>query len=226
MLDNGIANYNAGKYTEAKTYFNKGLAQKCDKADFQDWIDKCNAKIDTELVTKWQRLQTEIANLQPEKQHLLSEIEELKRNNNLMLMMQGEEEQENSTLKEKLSEIAQLFPVIIKSVKVGNVDGNGTVITPFGNTLYSSSIKWLLLQIEYRGLQQYGKTVKLNIKLFKDNELKATMIDANTKFYDTGVVKLTTIYGSETNGFLQAGNYRYEIWYNDVCLKALDFKLY
>ncbi|MDR3327777.1 MAG: hypothetical protein LBT04_06610 [Prevotellaceae bacterium] len=51
LLKDGIAKYNAGKYAEAKTYFNKGLSQKCDNANFQEWIEKCNKMIGKSLLT-------------------------------------------------------------------------------------------------------------------------------------------------------------------------------
>jgi len=33
-------------------------------------------------------------------------------------------------------------------------------------------------------------------------------------------------WGNEQKGNWKAGNYRYEIWYNKVCLKSVEFKIY
>jgi hypothetical protein len=134
-------------------------------------------------------------------------------------------------LENKLQDIGTVFPLIIKSLKIANTYQNGSIETDYGNQIYSSTSMYLKPQIEYIALTP-NQTITLYQKLYKNGELSRgtaspdgystqSKININSK----GKVGLTG-WGNEIMGHWPAGNYRFEIWYNDVCLKAINFTIY
>lgn len=175
---------------------------------------------------------------------LNKEIEKKKYSNSSLDEKSSFLETENSSLKQKVSSlekdkgnlndiidsISTYYPIIIKSLKVGNTYKDGTIETDFGNTLYSYNSMFLMPRIEYVGLN--NTSITLLLKLYKDGVLSlgATSLDgysydSNINVTYEGVASLSA-WGSETKGNWSAGNYRYEIWYNNICLKTLNFTLY
>jgi hypothetical protein len=138
---------------------------------------------------------------------------------------------ENNKLKSKISNLANDYPIIIQSLKVGNITKNGTTETPFGEKLFSSTSMYLSPQIEYIGLKT--DTITLYMKLYR-NEVLQRNSESSPKGYTYSVNipisdENTTIiggWGSDSKGTWSVGKYRYEIWQNNVCLKIIEFKLY
>ena len=134
--------------------------------------------------------------------------------------------------KKKLEEISQYCPIIIKSLKVGNIYNDYTVETEFGNILYSSNSMFLSPQIEYIGLKP-NQTITLFVKLYENGNLRRnseTSPDGYSYKKDIYISEegksMVLGWGGEKKGNWPKGNYRFEIWYNNVCLKAEDFTLY
>jgi hypothetical protein len=124
-----------------------------------------------------------------------------------------------------------ISPIIVKSLKVGNIYKNRIVETEYGQTLYSHRAMYLSPQIEYLGLCEC--TITLYLKLYKEGELqiKSTLPAGYT--YSESILCTANYekqalggWGYEKAGSWLQGNYRYEVWYENVCLKALDFKIY
>jgi len=136
---------------------------------------------------------------------------------------------ENKKLNKQLNEVAQ-YPIIIKSIKVGNTYKGGTIETNYGNTLYSSTSMFLRPQIEYIALKP-NQTITLYLKLYENGslrELTSSISGYSTKddvyVSSEGKAELSG-WGNEIKGQWPKGNYRYEIWYNGMCLKTVDFTL-
>lgn len=139
-------------------------------------------------------------------------------------------ENDKNYFSKRIDTISTYYPLIIKSLKIGNSYKDGTIETDFGNTLYSSTSMYLCPQIEYLGLK--NTTVTLYIKLYNEGVLSQGPNSPDgftTKrdifISDRGRYEITG-WGNEIKGNWSKGNYRYEIWYNDMCLKSLNFKLY
>lgn len=139
-------------------------------------------------------------------------------------------ETEKQTLNDKILEVAENCPLIIKSLKVGNTDKDGLIETDFGENIYSYNTMYLKPQIDYIGLKDC--TVTLYLKLFQNGVLSrgstspegfSTTMDLNVS--GNGIASLSG-WGSENKGHWSSGNYRYEIWYNNMCLKAENFIIY
>jgi len=124
-------------------------------------------------------------------------------------------------------------PIIINSIKVGNVDYYGNIETNFGGTIYSSKSMYLSPQIEYKSVaSKEGMEVELYVKFFKDGEL---MQSSRSPFGYTYLYwfKIKTEdklvldgWGGIDAGYWSSGNYRFEIWCNNSLLKSVDFKVY
>jgi hypothetical protein len=132
-------------------------------------------------------------------------------------------------LNDRINVISNYYPLVIKSLKIGNTDYNGNLETEYGGVLYSAASMYLTPRIEYIALKDI--TVTLYIKLYMNGDLITE--DSSPSGYSmkddisvssTGTVVLVG-YGDSTKGYWPAGYYRYEIWYDNMCLKAVDFKL-
>ena len=165
-----------------------------------------------------------------EKDNLENRISNFEKGINNLREEKQTTEQEKEKLQQKIDEISYYYPIIIKSIKVGNVYKNGTVETDFGNKLYSSNAMYLKPQIEYIGLTP-SQTITLYLKLYREGELPANSpsLYSSTKcdiyLSNEETVELTGC-GYEDKGNWIAGNYCYEIWYKDMCLKTVNFTLY
>ncbi|MDR3179900.1 MAG: hypothetical protein LBT70_03300 [Holosporaceae bacterium] len=160
---------------------------------------------------------SEITNLKNELQELELGQKDIKK---------GEEK-----LKQKLNDIAVCYPIIIKSLKIGNIDSKSTIITNYGDSIYASTSMFLQPQIEYVGLKP-SQTITLYLKLYGNGELRigASSPSGYSTKYDLYVSekgKSNLVgWGGASRGYYPSGSYRYEIWYNDMCLKAVNFYLY
>jgi len=138
---------------------------------------------------------------------------------------------EKEKLEQKLEGIVEYYPIIINSLKIGNVDSNGNIETDYGNTIYASNSMYLKPQIEYIGLKT-NQTIALYLKLYKNGVLStgASSPSGYSIKYDLYVDAEGTSglmgWGNSTKGNWSSGSYRYEIWYNNMCLKVVDFNLY
>ncbi|MDR0540967.1 MAG: hypothetical protein LBH19_02010 [Dysgonamonadaceae bacterium] len=142
-------------------------------------------------------------------------------------------QQENAILAEKntqyiqqFNEVASQYPIIIKSINFGNFHKDGTVETVYGSTLYSKTAMYLKPQIEYIGLKP-NQTITIQVKLYMANALLKKTKTTDTRIFisDEGKVELNGP-GYDKKGRWVKGVYSCEIWYNNVCLKAVDFTLH
>lgn len=154
-------------------------------------------------------------------------------NNELQKLKSGQQDatDKNEKLQQKLDDIARYCPIIIKSLKVGNVDNNNNIETDYGKTIYASNSMYLKPQIEYIGLKS-KQTLTLYQKLYRNGVLTtgtSSPAGYSTKcdilLTDSGKIELTG-FGNSTKGNWPSDNYRYEIWYNNICLAAINFQLY
>jgi hypothetical protein len=163
--------------------------------------------------------------------NLKSQIAELKQKNEDYATQINVLQADKIQLASKINLAGSYLPIIIKSLKIGNVYKDGSIETDYGNTLYNSNTMFIQPQIEYIGLKTY-QTVVLYQKLYKNGILQtgtSSPYGYSTKcdvyIYEDGTTELMG-WGYEMKGCWSAGSYRYEIWYNNICLKALDFTIY
>lgn len=141
----------------------------------------------------------------------------------------------NEVLAKENDSLRTLFPIYIKKLEVANADGSGKPISQYGRDIVAATSMYLLPQITYYGFKP-GEKVELQVKLYnpdgnlvlgsespKDGSCSYTFT-INTVYPSDNVVGLKG-WGGSDKGHFPAGTYRYEIWYNDMCFKAVTFKL-
>lgn len=176
-------------------------------------------------------------------------------NNTQYLLTQEQEKvnslsQKNSSLKESLSsekrlkeeverkfanfktDIGEKFPLLISDIEIANVSYGGDVETDYGNTIYSSNTMYLKPKIKYRGMKS-GESITLYVRLYTPSGMSSgTSSPSGYSFSEScyvysGENTLTLMgWGGQSKGHWSRGSYRFEIWYNNVCLKEKTFTVY
>jgi hypothetical protein len=133
---------------------------------------------------------------------------------------------ENETLKQ------YALPIVVNSIQIGNVDYDGNIDTDYGNTIYDYRTMYLKPKISYYGVTKIGSSITLYSKLFKNGVLSTgTSSPSGYSNSFTLIVNKgsNTAYGrgwgNKERGHWPSGQYRYELWYNGMCLRALDFTI-
>ena len=167
-------------------------------------------------------------------------VAELQRNNNALrseldttaISLQRERlaherlQLENDSLK-------TLYPVNVTKLEVANADGKGNAVSPYGKDIVASNSMYLMPRITYWGLK-VGETITLNVRLY-DHEGKLVTGTSSPAGYSFSC-KIDPVlpgensqalsgWGGADRGHFRAGTYRYEVWYDDMCLKQVQFKL-
>lgn len=133
---------------------------------------------------------------------------------------------DNDTLK-------TLFPLHVTTLEVANADGRGNSISAYGKDISASSSMYLMPRITYMGLK-VGETIELMVRLYdKDGKLVTGSNSPDGYSYSCKIGPImpneNTValsgWGGADKGHFKPGNYRYEVWYNDMCLKQCVFRL-
>ena len=135
-------------------------------------------------------------------------------------------------LKSYKDEVGAVFPIIIDSLKIANTYFNGEIRTDYGGIIFASNSMYLRPRIVYRGL--ISGSIELKVKFYTpDGKLNVANSAphgysySNEVFVDVGENELyLSGYGNSEEGAWQSGLYTIEVWYNDVCLKHITFRLY
>ena len=131
--------------------------------------------------------------------------------------------------------LTENLPFIVTDIKLGNRfptgKGGGWETAP-GEQIKSINTFYLAPQIECLGIIQGDYC--LNYKLYYNSELSENK--KNNKGYTSSSTTINPpkgkesswvlhSWGGDTQGYWPSGNYRVEIWYNNLCLKSKEFKI-
>jgi hypothetical protein len=137
----------------------------------------------------------------------------------------------NETIKE-YEELATTYPIIIEDVLIANIDQNSHIDIDFGKTISASRSMYIKPKIKYTSYAE-DSLIKLKVKLFSPNGLsQGDSSPSGYTFEKTIAIRkgkhdaMLSAWGGSNRGYWGRGNYRIEIWYNDVCLKTHSFRLY
>lgn len=174
-----------------------------------------------------------IKNRLKQTQEMLEESEQVNvlRKDSIRILNSEKEniESEYSSFK---SSVVNVIPFIIDSVKVGNVDYDFNLETDYGAVIYSKNTMFLVPCLYYKGLK--SQMITLYVRLYTPSGMASnakisphgyTYSCDVTVYLGNNTVKLSG-WGGEKRGNWCSGSYRYEIWYNNVCLKAKTFTVY
>ena len=184
------------------------------------------------LSSELKRVRYQNDDFQWQLQNRESEIEGLKDRYNTIESQFDLMESRYNTLENQYNEISLKYPLVIESIKVGNMFDNGTMDLSYGSTIYSSQTMYLTPQITYKGF--VDRSVSFKVKMFNaDGVLCSNTSSPNGYTYsqDRFVYKgNNTIefmgWGGANRGFWKSGSYRFEIWYDGVMLGSKQFYIY
>ena len=122
------------------------------------------------------------------------------------------------------------IPITITDVNVGNVNREGEWITKPGDTIFSEETYYLKPQIQVISLQSADYTIRY--KLYCNGYLRENTKDNPgytsspwSGHLSSGIEKTIKMsgWGADRKGHWPAGDYKIEIWYEDICLKTKEF---
>lgn len=139
--------------------------------------------------------------------------------------------------KRKLSnyqnKVDKVLPLIINDIELANYAKNKvTVISDYGEPIYGSKARWICFRIDYDAFESGNK--KLYFRIYDQyGELKTDSLSpsgytsVSYQYIYTSNYKTTFFlwWGNDRSGYWRKGNYRIEIWYEDICLKSKSFTL-
>jgi len=167
------------------------------------------------------------------------ETEKINVQNELSKTKQGLNEavQKNNKLTATITEVQRTFPFIVTDIQFQNIDKKGNIINNYNERLFGKKINWLITKIDYNSLVDVSKDIAIRIKIFKPdgsllkNPKVSTIYSTNTLYINASpgnryviinpwVNKGNSVFPSDK---FKAGEYRVEVWYDDVCLGQKTF---
>lgn len=139
---------------------------------------------------------------------------------------------EHEDLESRYSSLSNKYPIKITDIEIANIYKGGDIETNYGQTIYSRNSMYLQPRIRYIGTQ--NKYITLKVKWYRPNGSLSTG-DSSPSGYSqqsscniySGSNSITLSgWGNENKGNWSAGQYRVEIWYDDVCLGTKSFRIY
>lgn len=129
--------------------------------------------------------------------------------------------------------VGSSYPVIISDIEIGNVHQNNDVISDFGNTLYSSTAEYLRPRIKYFGLvegQRMLKTkwIRPDGSVIAGSSSPSGFSQSADYAIESGANQTLEMggWGWDEPGNWSEGDYRFEVWYGNTCLKAKNFTIH
>lgn len=125
------------------------------------------------------------------------------------------------------------MPIIINNIEIANANDFGTIVTGFGDVIYSNQSMYLKPRLEYTGID-IGNIITLEIKLYtpEGNLSQGWSSPKNCSWSESFEIhngtnaKTLSGWGSSQPGNWDKGDYRIEFWHNNKCLKAKSFTIY
>ena len=163
----------------------------------------------TRMKSKTSSLRNEISEMEIERDNALTELSDFK------------------------SSIGSTYPIVITDIEIANVYKDGTIETDYGNTLYDYRTLYLKPRIAYTGLTSGTKEFKIKWvmpsgALRTGDSSPYGYSFSESAYVSEGSYKTLdfTGWGNDNSGNWSSGRYRVEIWYDDVCLKSKDVRIY
>jgi uncharacterized Zn finger protein (UPF0148 family) len=129
--------------------------------------------------------------------------------------------------------LAVVYPIIIRNIDVGNGRSDGTWLNQPGTRLDAADMRYFSPVITYESFWGRGYTLPLKISIYNQAGTRFQGVSQNSYTYTrdiiiddyTGTVGIGG-WGNETSSSYPRGDYRVEVWYNDVCLGSKTVSIY
>lgn len=127
--------------------------------------------------------------------------------------------------------VGQRYPLIIDSIKIGNVNRIQQVQSDFGQPFYSEETMYLQPRVYYRGIKRGN--VELYVRWYdEDGHLRVGegspagySQKCETYIYEESKTLNLKGWGSENRGNWHRGRYRLEVWCNGMLLGTKHFSV-
>lgn len=143
-----------------------------------------------------------------------------------------ERDEANRTLADLKKKIGSTMPIVITNIEIANTYYDGKIETDYGNTIYSSSTRYLKPRITYTGIKT-GDNITLSVKFYTPSGLSTGSsspygysYSCSMNVYSGENTEYLSGWGGSSSGHWSSGSYRFEIWYNNICLKSKSFTVY
>lgn len=163
----------------------------------------------TRMMSKTSSLRNEISEMEIERDNALTELSDFK------------------------SSVGSTFPIVITDIEIANVYNDGTIETDYGNSLYDYRTLYLKPRITYTGLMSGTKEFKIKWVMPSGSLRTGNSSPSGYSFSESAYVSEGTDntlelmgWGNDNSGNWSSGRYRVEIWYENVCLKSKDVRIY
>ncbi len=163
----------------------------------------------TRMKSKTSSLEYEVSEVEIERDNALTELSDFK------------------------SSISSSYPIVITDIEIANVYKDGSIETDYGNTLYDYRTLYLKPRITYTGLTSGTKEFKIKWVMPSGSLRTGDSSPYGYSYSESAYVSegsYNTLdlmgWGNENSGNWGSGRYRVEIWYDDVCLKSKDVRIY
>lgn len=169
---------------------------------------------------------SKISDMQGELSNLKIELDTTARN-------LKQERTANEGLKKENDSLRSIFPIFIRKIEVANADGSGHSISGYGKDIVASTSMYLMPRITYYAFKP-GENIEIFVRLYGADG-KCVTGNSSPEGYSYSY-KINPIlpgentlalsgWGGADKGHFSPGTYRYEVWYDDMCLKSVTFKL-
>lgn len=185
-----------------------------------------------ELKEEVSSLDSKVKKLNSEIQEKTIDLEYMTENKNRLEETVRQKNNEIDQLKTRTEIIGQSYPMIINKIEIGNIYKDNTLETPYGSTIYSSNSMYLQPKIYYTCISsgRYNLKVKLftpDGSISKGDSSPSGFTYSGSYYVYSGEDSMVLAgWGGSTKGHWKSGTYRFEVWYEDVCLKTKTFTVY
>ena len=151
--------------------------------------------------------------------------------NNIRVESAGKNKELSET-KALLNEISNEFPFVVTEIKVGNVYFDGNIETNYGDKIYSYNTMYLTPQLSIIGMVSEFKNIMVkwyypNGTLSRGESSPSGYSQLEEVYISRGKNNIVLCgWGNETKGHWRKGQYRFEVWCDNKCIKTHYFKVY
>ena len=147
--------------------------------------------------------------------------------------LKQERDDAKSELSNLKNKVGRIYPLIITDIQIANVYYDGDIETDFGKTIYDYNTMYLKPRIKYIGLDSGNKTIKVKWynpdgTIRQGTSSPSGFSQSQSMYVYSGDNNTYTLsgWGNSSKGHWRSGTYRFEIWYEDSCIKSKTFTIY
>ena len=142
---------------------------------------------------------------------------------------------DNKELQAHIEKVADVCPIVITEIQMGNTKSGGQIISDYGKKIYSSKTQFLKARISYMTVDaNVNDDIELKYNLYTPSGKLSTGTSSPRGYSSSGEVEISSYdtsaeifgWGYSQSGHWAAGTYKFEIYYADRCIGVKTFTIY